>query len=105
MTTLVGQNPNAMQMDPNTGGPVLNAPGGQPSYLTGQMGQQGNMMMANPHMSTMSGQPGSHMMMQAPHPAQLNQFRMAPIGSASAEFENDFIGVFPHHHLQPCPDM
>ena len=25
-------------------------------------------------------------------------------GSAQAEFQNDFIEVFPMHHLEPCPE-
>lgn len=28
----------------------------------------------------------------------------ASMGSAQAEFENDFIEVFPMHHLEPCPE-
>lgn len=27
-----------------------------------------------------------------------------PMGSAEAEFQNDFIQVFPMHHLEPLPD-
>lgn len=29
---------------------------------------------------------------------------LPPIGSAEAEFQNDFIQVFPMHHLEPCPE-
>lgn len=30
---------------------------------------------------------------------------MPPIGSAEAEFQNDFIAVFPMRHLEPLPDL
>ncbi|RWS28451.1 hypothetical protein B4U80_02976 [Leptotrombidium deliense] len=29
---------------------------------------------------------------------------LPPIGSAEAEFQNDFIPVFPMHQLKPCPE-
>lgn len=29
---------------------------------------------------------------------------LPPMGSAEAEFQNDFIQVFPMHHLKPCPE-
>ena len=29
---------------------------------------------------------------------------LPPMGSAEAEFQNDFIQVFPMHHLEPCPE-
>lgn len=92
MTTLVGQNPNAMAMDPNQAmSQGLNQ--ATANYMSGQMMMTsqapGNMMMA-PHMTSLSGQPTSAQMLmmqqqqQRLHPA----FRAAPIGSSQAEFEN-----------------
>lgn len=59
-------------------------------------------------------------MPQQHHPQQRQQFGgpsnhpalapglpgRAPVvtGSAQAEFQNDFIEVFPMHHIEPCPE-
>ncbi|OTF73879.1 hypothetical protein BLA29_007095 [Euroglyphus maynei] len=44
----------------------------------------------------------SHHGMGSHHP--MSSSSPPPMGSAEAEFQNDFIQVFPMHHLEPMPD-
>ena len=131
MTTLVDPPQGGMQMaagtpgmagvDPGSGGVVdsngtlattgaytMSGTAASPGAMhPGMMGSSpGHMMMNNyernqAHMMPASSQGrflgGSTKRYMAP-------FRIPPMGSTEAEFQNDFIAVFPMHHLTPMPD-
>jgi hypothetical protein len=90
--------------NPNSSGNMMMNSGGQSSGMhTGGASGQGN---AGQMMGSAAANHQAMMMMQAgaSQQGQLPAFRMAPMGSAEAEFQNDFIAVFPMHHLEPCPE-
>lgn len=95
----MGPGPGAYTMSGQAGSPGVMHPGmmsSSPGHMMmgGYVGNQGHMMPTSSHSRMVSGSTKRYM----------PPFRMAPMGSAEAEFQNDFIAVFPMHHLSPCPD-
>lgn len=76
-------------------GQVITGPNGQVIGVTGQQTQQG---MMGPGGRPIQARPGMI------NPATGMYQSPPPCGSAEAEFQNDFIQVFPMYHLEPQPE-
>ncbi|KAI1281906.1 hypothetical protein HDE_13253 [Halotydeus destructor] len=105
-----GQGQDGGQQQPNEGNNYQGMsfqPGQQYMTSTGQIVIARSDGTLVPAQAAPTGQPLSSFPGPAGHPALgpgLPGRSNVVMGSAQAEFQNDFIEVFPMHHLEPCPD-